>query len=100
MEQLATAYGGEHKPALTDKGNRQYQLTESDFRNRCRSVYSVPCLRDGGGEPVLLNINLTLQAGQTLGIIGGTTCSSVVLIPRLFLDTETGSVSCLLSRRQ
>ena len=45
-------------------------------------------------EPVLDNINLTIEAGQTVGIIGSTGCGKttlVSLIPRLY-DTDAGDV--------
>ena len=45
-------------------------------------------------EPVLDNINLTIKAGSTVGIIGSTGCGKttlVSLIPRLY-DTDEGEV--------
>ena len=45
-------------------------------------------------EPVLDGINLTIEAGQTVGIIGSTGCGKttlVSLIPRLY-DTDEGEV--------
>lgn len=42
-------------------------------------------------EPVLQNINLSIQSGQTVGILGGTGASKttlVQLIPRLYDATE------------
>ncbi len=45
-------------------------------------------------EPVLDNINLTIEAGQTVGIIGSTGCGKttlVSLIPRLY-DIDEGEV--------
>ncbi|MBF4803315.1 MAG: ABC transporter ATP-binding protein, partial [Lancefieldella parvula] len=83
------------KPTLTDEGNRQINLTESDFTGTAVAFKDASLVYDGGGEPALSSINLTLQAGQTLGIIGGTgsgKSSFAALIPRLF-DTETGAVS-------
>ena len=78
------------KPALTDSGNKHFDLTDTAvaFKN-------VSLVYDGGGNPALSDINLSLEAGQTLGIIGGTgsgKSSFAALIPRLF-DTESGSVS-------
>lgn len=59
-----------------------------EFRN---VTFSYP---NGSGEPVLKNINLTINPGETLGILGATGCgkSSIVnLIPR-FYDVTEGSV--------
>ena len=83
------------KPALTDSGNKRFDLTESDFTGTAVAFKDASLVYNGGGEPALSSINLTLQAGQTLGIIGGTgsgKSSFAALIPRLF-DTETGSIS-------
>lgn len=83
------------KPALSDKGNKYINLAESDFVGTAVAFKDASLVYDGGGEPALSNINLSLQAGQTLGIIGGTgsgKSSFASLIPRLF-DTESGSVS-------
>ena len=82
------------KPTLTDEGNRQINLTESDFTGTAVAFKDASLVYGGGGEPALSDINLSLEAGQTLGIIGGTgsgKSSFAALIPRLF-DTETGSV--------
>ena len=49
---------------------------------------------DGKGKPVLKDVDLRIEAGQTIGIIGGTgsaKSSLVNLIPRLY-DVTTGSV--------
>jgi ATP-binding cassette subfamily B protein len=48
----------------------------------------------GNGEPVLTNINLKINSGETIGILGATGCgksSLVNLIPR-FYDATSGSV--------
>ena len=83
------------KPTLTDEENKRINLTESDFSANAVVFKDASLVYDGGGESALSDINLSLQAGQTLGIIGGTgsgKSSFAALIPRLF-DTETGSVS-------
>ena len=83
------------KPTLTDEGNKYINLTESDFTGTAVAFKDASLVYDGGGEPALSGISLSLQAGQTLGIIGGTgsgKSSFASLIPRLF-DTGTGSVS-------
>ncbi|MGN0779564.1 MAG: ABC transporter ATP-binding protein [Aristaeellaceae bacterium] len=49
----------------------------------------------GSGKPTLRDINLHINAGETIGIIGGTGCgksSLVNLISRLY-DVDSGSVS-------
>ena len=51
-------------------------------------------LQKGAGEPVLSDINLSIQSGETIGIIGGTgsaKTSLVNLISRLY-DVTDGSV--------
>ena len=50
--------------------------------------------KKGAGEPVLSDINLSIQSGETIGIIGGTgsaKTSLVNLISRLY-DVTDGSV--------
>ncbi|WP_455809822.1 ABC transporter ATP-binding protein [Clostridium butyricum] len=77
---------------------------KSDLNNKENPVYEV---KDGSiafenvnfsykkdGEKVLSNINLNIESGQTIGVIGGTgsaKSSLVQLIPRLY-DTESGQV--------
>ncbi|MBR3306882.1 MAG: ABC transporter ATP-binding protein [Lachnospiraceae bacterium] len=50
--------------------------------------------RDGSGEPVLKDVNLSIKSGETIGILGGTGSSKstlVSLISRLY-DVTGGSV--------
>lgn len=50
--------------------------------------------KDGNGEPVLRGINLDIQSGETIGIIGGTGSAKstlVMMIPRLY-DVTKGEV--------
>lgn len=50
--------------------------------------------KKGAGEPVLSDINLSIQSGETIGIIGGTGSAKstfVQMIPRLY-DVTGGSV--------
>lgn len=78
---------------------------ESDLHNPSNPVFTV---RDGSvkfsnvrfsyshkaEKPVLDNVNLTIESGETVGIIGGTGSSKsslVQLIPRLY-DVESGRV--------
>lgn len=77
---------------------------KSDLNSKENPVYEV---KDGSiafenvnfsykkdGEKVLSNINLNIESGQTIGVIGGTgsaKSSLVQLIPRLY-DTESGQV--------
>ena len=59
-----------------------------EFRNVTYRYYK------NNPEPVLDRINLTIEAGQTVGIIGSTGCGKttlVSLIPRLY-DTDEGEV--------
>ncbi|QOX63606.1 ABC transporter ATP-binding protein [Anoxybacterium hadale] len=79
---------------------------ESDLKNKDQSV---PTVNDGSitfenvtfayakntDKPVLSNINLTIESGETVGIIGGTGSSKsslVQLIPRLY-DVVGGKVT-------
>ena len=64
------------------------QKGEIEFRNVTYRYYK------NSAEPVLDNVNLTIKAGQTVGIIGSTGCGKttlVSLIPRLY-DTDEGEV--------
>lgn len=79
---------------------------ESDLHNPKHPVYEVKdgairfdnvefSYKKGSGKPCLKGINLTINAGETVGIIGGTGSSKsslVQLIPRLY-DVTEGSVS-------
>ena len=79
---------------------------KSDLHNSENPVYDVKSgdiqfdnvefsYKKGKGKPCLKNINLTIRAGETVGIIGGTGSSKsslVQLIPRLY-DVTKGSVS-------
>lgn len=59
-----------------------------EFRNVTYRYYK------NSAEPVLSDINLTIEAGSTVGIIGSTGCGKttlVSLIPRLY-DTDEGEV--------
>lgn len=61
---------------------------EVEFRNVTFRYYK------GVGEPVLDNVNLKINAGETVGIIGSTGCGKTTLvqmIPRLY-DTDEGSI--------
>ena len=64
------------------------QKGDIEFRNVTYRYYK------NSAEPVLDNVNLTIKAGQTVGIIGSTGCGKttlVSLIPRLY-DTDEGEV--------
>ena len=77
----------------------------SDLHNPEEPIYQVPdgsivfenvdfSYKDKAGEAVLKNINLSIHAGETIGIIGGTgsaKTSLVNLISRLY-DVQKGSV--------
>ena len=79
---------------------------KSDLHNPEHPVYEVKdgairfdnvefSYKKGSGKPCLKGINLTINAGETVGIIGGTGSSKsslVQLIPRLY-DVTEGSVS-------
>ena len=59
-----------------------------EFRNVTYRYYK------NSAEPVLSNINLTIESGKTIGIIGSTGCGKttlVSLIPRLY-DVDEGEV--------
>ncbi len=77
-------------PAIADGDfDGETQETGSvEFRN---VSFSYPC---GGGETVLAGINLKINPGETLGILGATGCGKttlVNLIPR-FYDATSGEV--------
>lgn len=79
---------------------------KSDLHNPEHPVYEVKdgairfdnvefSYKKGSGKPCLKGINLTINAGETVGIIGGTGSSKsslVQLIPRLY-DVTEGSVT-------
>ena len=76
-----TIVGGEYKGSAQVSG-------KVEFRN---VSFAYP---DAGEEKVLHNINLTIQPGETLGILGATGCGKstlVNLIPR-FYDVTDGQV--------
>jgi len=63
-------------------------------RNGSISFENVNFSYTHGGDPVLKNINLQIESGETIGIIGGTGCGKstlVALISRLY-DVTKGSV--------
>lgn len=67
---------------------RRIENGKIEFRNVTYRYYK------NSAEPVLDNINVTIESGQTVGIIGSTGCGKttlVSLIPRLY-DTDEGDV--------
>ena len=81
----------DEKPDLSDSNNAQHQVADGSvcFNN-------VDFSYTGDKEKLCLNdINLNIQSGQTIGIIGGTgsgKSSLVQLIPRLY-DATSGSIT-------
>ena len=73
------------KPSISDgRGARMEEPGKVEFRN---VSFEYP----GSGETVLHDINLVIQPGETLGIMGATGCgktSLVNLIPRFYDATE------------
>ncbi len=66
----------------------QIEKGRIEFRNVTYRYYK------NSAEPVLDNVSLTIESGQTVGIIGSTGCGKttlVSLIPRLY-DTDEGEV--------
>jgi ATP-binding cassette subfamily B protein len=68
----------------------EHKITDGniEFKNVCFRYYKT------SEEPVLENINLTIPAGSTVGIIGSTGCGKTTLvsmIPRLY-DVDEGEV--------
>ena len=57
------------KPTLTDEGNKFINLTKPDFTGTAVVFKDASLVYDGGGEPALFGINLSLQAGQTLVLL-------------------------------
>lgn len=80
----------EEKSTLTNPKNPVYQVKDGSITfDHVQFSYS-----DDADKCVLRDINLTIQAGETIGIIGGTGSSKstlVQLIPRLY-DVLEGSV--------
>lgn len=80
----------EEKSTLTNSKNPVYQVKDGSITfDHVQFSYS-----DDADKCVLRDINLTIQAGETIGIIGGTGSSKstlVQLIPRLY-DVLEGSV--------
>ncbi|MBE6757158.1 MAG: ABC transporter ATP-binding protein [Ruminococcaceae bacterium] len=75
---------------IPDTATADYRVTAGrvEFKNVSFRYYKT------AEEPVLRNIDLTIEAGQTVGIIGSTGCGKstlVSLIPRLY-DTDEGAV--------
>ncbi len=85
------------EPAIADEAQSDDLEAESDDREEIKGeiefrqlTFSYP----GGAEPVLKNINLRIQPGQTVAFVGniGSGKSTLVsLIPRL-LDAEPGQI--------
>ena len=74
----------------TESANAEYVITDGkiEFKGVGFRYYK------NSAEPVLDSINLTIEAGSTVGIIGSTGCgktSLVSLIPRLY-DADCGQV--------
>ncbi|MBQ7828658.1 MAG: ABC transporter ATP-binding protein [Clostridia bacterium] len=82
----------DEKIDIVDGDNADNSMTvekgEIEFRNVTYRYYK------NSEEPVLANIDLKIEAGSTVGIIGSTGCGKttlVSLIPRLY-DTDEGEV--------
>ena len=82
----------EEKADITDGEGVDFEATvqrgEIEFRGVTYRYYK------NSAEPVLSDVNLTIPAGSTVGIIGSTGCGKttlVSLIPRLY-DTDEGDV--------
>lgn len=78
------------EPSLTNPREPDTDIKDGsiEFKNVCFSY------KQGSGEDTLHNINLKINAGETIGIIGGTGCgksSFVNLISRLY-DVTGGEV--------
>ena len=78
------------EPSLTNSDEPDTDIRDGsiEFRNVCFSY------KQGSGEDTLHNISLKINAGETIGIIGGTGCgksSFVNLISRLY-DVTDGEV--------
>ena len=79
----------EEKSDLNNKENAVYEI-----KNGSITFENVNFSYKKDGEKVLRNINLNIESGQTIGVIGGTGSSKsslVQLIPRLY-DVESGKV--------
>lgn len=79
----------EEKSNLNNKENAVYEIKTGSI-----TFENVNFSYKKDGEKVLRNINLNIESGQTIGVIGGTGSSKsslVQLIPRLY-DVESGKV--------
>ncbi len=75
---------------IADTATADHRVTDGrvEFKNVVFRYYK------SSEEPVLRNVDLTIEAGETVGIIGSTGCGKttlVSLIPRLY-DTDEGTV--------
>lgn len=80
----------ETEPSITDGGFE----VENEIKGKIEFKNVSFAYPQGNGEPVLRNINLTINHGETFGILGSTGCgksSLINLIPR-FYDTTEGTV--------
>ena len=80
----------DEQPDIADTAAAPREVTSGriEFRNVSFRYYKT------SEEPVLRNINLTIEPGETVGIIGSTGCGKttlVSLIPRLY-DADEGEV--------
>lgn len=83
------------KAALSDREKSSFSLSRQECDHApALELRDVTLVYDGGGEPALSHISLTVPAGSSLGIIGGTgsgKSSLAKLLLRLY-DPEEGSV--------
>lgn len=89
MEVLDTA------PGLSDEKNAPITLSDQDLSDGVAlELRDTTLTYDGGGDPALSHISLTVPAGTTLGIIGGTGSgkSSLAKLCERLYEPEEGSV--------
>lgn len=80
----------EEEPEITNQENPEFDVKDGSIEFQNVSF----CYKKSSGKPVLSNINLSIKAGETIGIIGATgsaKTSLVNLISRLY-DVSEGAV--------
>ena len=82
------------KDAVISRGRIEFRNVSFSYYNKDKETEETKTKADDAARRVLSDITFTVEAGETVGIIGSTGCgktSLVQLIPRLY-DVDAGSV--------